>query len=176
MKYSVAILFSILLTGCGNDFRPKEEQEISLSDTIRERTGDGIYPDTTREEHLEGGPGYTLHIYHNQHLRETQIFYESGSLAVQYFFRNGKDDSLKTTWHENGVMQMQAQFKNGKSHGWIRSWTSDGTLHEESYFEFDSLIKGSRVCLDENFIIDHVEIIEGGKVVRIDTSLKGTEA
>lgn len=171
MKF-YSFFLGLVFISCGNDFRPKEEEIYpSLSDTIRPRTGDGIYPDTTQED-FDGG--FTRYIYHDAHLRETQI-YEGELMTMQYFLLDGKDDSVTTSWHKNGVIQVQAHHKNGKHHGWTRSWNSDGTLHEESYYEFDTLIKGTQIYMDENFLVDYIEIIEDGKVVRIDSSLRGTE-
>ena len=173
MNYFFGILFFILLVGCGNNFRPKEE-ELFSTDGVQERTGDGIYPDTVISE--TGGFKF-IDIYHDEHLKEMRQYYENGSMMSVTFLIDNKLDSVSTSWYENGIKSGEVHFRNGQSHGPHLTWYENGTIERDEYYENDVMISGQRVALDESYsFIDYVEILENGVVVKIDSSLRGQPA
>lgn len=174
MKTYIPILTFIFIS-CGNDFRPKvEEVEYPLSETIRPRTGDGIYPDTVTT--ILNGLMY-IDVYHNEHLKEEKIYFESGSIFSHDFYFDGMLDSVCTSWYENGNKYSEVHYRKGQSHGKHLTWFKDGTIERDEYYENNQMITGQRVALDEsNSFIEYVEILKNGIVVKIDSSLQGQPA
>ena len=41
-------------------------------------------------------------------------FYDSGKLKNETYYKNNKEEGLKTTWYENGQKMSEAYYKNGK--------------------------------------------------------------
>lgn len=171
MKFC-SFFLGLVFISCGNDFRPKEE-EIFPPEAPRERTGDGIYPDTVITE-TEGCK--RIEIYHDHHSKEVRDFFESGAKQSINFYVDNRFDSICTYWYESGIKQTEVHYRNGQRHGRLITWYDDGTIERDEIYENDEMTTGERVAMDEDLMIDYVEILENGVVIGIDSSLRGQPA
>jgi antitoxin component YwqK of YwqJK toxin-antitoxin module len=80
---------------------------------------------------------------------KSSIFYESGQIQNEGFYKDGKKHGIFKRWNRNGILIESWKMKNGKTNGKVTCWYDDGTLKRKlnvknekkngSFVEWDSL-------------------------------------
>lgn len=98
----------------------------------------GVFNDTN----ASGSIIQTISLTNGKQDGKTSVFYPSGIVKEERFYKNGVRDSLWITWSEQGVKLAVASFKNDLKDGnWV-IWDEKGTKRYEMYYR-----KGEKIGL-----------------------------
>lgn len=61
--------------------------------------------------------------------------FTNGVVELSEYFRHGRPDGTRTTWHPNGKKRSEGRLVAGKQEGTYRQWTEQGGLVAEAEFK-----------------------------------------
>jgi antitoxin component YwqK of YwqJK toxin-antitoxin module len=93
-------------------------------------------------------------------------FYSNGNIKGEFYFKDGKSDSIARHFNINGNVELIETYKNGVKEGVSKEYREDGTQLKESFFENGDAISSYDFDNSGNKIIPAIEKLE---LVKMET-------
>jgi antitoxin component YwqK of YwqJK toxin-antitoxin module len=92
---------------------------------------------------------------------ERKLWYGTGNLKVQEFYRNGKREGVRKWWYENGQLSEQILYQDGEKTGKFISFHANGRPLDLDFFRDGKIDGESKSWLESGNINQHVLFLNG---------------
>lgn len=68
-------------------------------------------------------------------LQEVKVSWDNKQTYSQKFYRDGKLEGERKTWHRNGNLDTWGFYRNGEKHGEQKEWYGNGQMCKHSFYQ-----------------------------------------
>ena len=130
----LSLALALLMVGCGDGNVDSEDLEYRNGVTY---LADEETPFTGRAESFYENGQKEMEWNYKDGMKEglRTEWYENGQKKAEATFKDGKREGLRTKWHESGQKKKKGNYKDGKEDGLYTNWYESGQKRYEGKYK-----------------------------------------